>query len=105
MSMRGEQNTETDSCLSKYTAHTCYATRGDYRGPVTILNHSDIPFHIDRITQLLIECIHCPDTILVEELPETRRGVESFHCGKLNCGGLYLLCVEPSRYLALISGN
>ncbi|KAJ7774232.1 dUTPase-like protein [Mycena maculata] len=55
----------------------------DYRGVVFVLlfNHSDKDFQVeegDRIAQLIIERIHTPDVLEVEDLDETLRGTGGF---------------------------
>lgn len=55
----------------------------DYRGELMVLlfNYSDVDFAIkqgDRIAQLILERISCPDVIEVEELSETVRGAGGF---------------------------
>ncbi|KAF8897235.1 dUTPase-like protein [Infundibulicybe gibba] len=55
----------------------------DYRGVVFVLlfNHSDKDFQVeegDRVAQLIIEKIHTPEIVEVEDLDKTIRGVGGF---------------------------
>lgn len=55
----------------------------DYRGEVGIIlfNHGDKPFVVqpgDRIAQLILERISCPDAIEVNKMSMTHRGVGGF---------------------------
>ena len=55
----------------------------DYRGPlgVGLRNHGSAPYTVksgDRIAQLLVVPVLCPEIEVVEELPATRRGEHGF---------------------------
>ena len=55
----------------------------DYRGEIraVLVNLGQLPYHVnagDRIAQLVIQPVETPAVTLVDELPETSRGVGGF---------------------------
>ncbi len=55
----------------------------DYRGPVGVVlfNFSDVDFQIkqgDRIAQMILEKIHTPQVVEVDDLEDTSRGAGGF---------------------------
>lgn len=55
----------------------------DYRGPIAavLVNLGQLPYHVnagDRIAQLVIQEVAVPRVTLVDELPDTLRGVGGF---------------------------
>lgn len=69
---------------SKHSIHVgAGVIDSDYRGAVSVLlfNLSTEPFTIntgDRIAQLIIERIHLPETVVVDDLDATVRGESGF---------------------------